>query len=125
FVIIDANHGHLIGYRNTRSSTGREDLPAPDIVAGHDPDRFRESAHPISQIVAATARCWPDRTAVTGFSQMLAKVHLPPFGPVKARVAAVTEMTQSPFQEVFSGKASDGSIVSLDPRQMRQETCRT
>lgn len=126
FVVIDADHGNLIGDGGVGAATGFEHRRAALIRAEHEAEGFGLFAEPLGEVIGivfphsgvvdvswgfvdgAGASC-----GVDGSGKGIAASD----GPVFADEAEETEAFESAFEEVFGGEFGDADVVGMDERE--------
>jgi hypothetical protein len=126
FVIVDAEHRHLVRHRDPCPPAGVERLPAADVVAGKERHGLGQRLEPgLDRRLVVGGRAAP---------RLGEHRHLPATGgdrrderlptvvaPAKPSVPQEREVAKVAFEEVLGGQAGDRGIVGLDVGHVCQQ----
>ena len=127
-IVVHGDNGDLIGHGEFGSTAGVQDLLAPFVMAGHQPQRFRQRVQPLSEgvllLVPACTVVFMDGVLIdlAGVSSLFdvpdeAIATYIDESVVASGGADKGELTKAPVDEVVGGHTGDDGVVDADKRQ--------
>ena len=132
-VVVDAEHGHVLGDGDLDVAAGVQDLLPADVVARHQADRLGQGLDPLRHLGLGGAspllqRHRPDRPALAGgLVDVTDEARLldqggegarAVVGVVRAGEAAEGEVAETPLEEMLDRQPGHGDVVGGEERHL-------